>query len=307
MRTPARWVVAAPPKSAQTPPAGSSFQGLYFGSEKMHYYTFHVGDYRRDTAHLSRVEHGIYRDLIDWYYLEEKPIPIETESVLRRLRLVSDADKLALKNVLADFFSHESDGYHHCRIDRDIDHYRINVNKNRENGKKGGRPKAEKTQSVLSGLPVESESKAKQTLTNNHKPITNNQEPRIKKAATVVATPSGVCESVWQDFVKHRKAKKAQVTQTVIEGIHKEAQKAGWTLEQALTECVVRGWQSFKADWVVAKQTFAQQAADVARSTVPAKNNGPDPVLLKIEQDRQKAVPMPEHIRQQIHSVLRKA
>jgi hypothetical protein len=74
-----------------------------------------------------------------------------------------------------------------------------------------------------------------------------------------------------------------------------------------LTECVVRGWQSFKADWVVAKQTFAQQAADVARSTVPAKNNGPDPVLLKIEEDRQKAVPMPEHIRQQIHSVLRKA
>jgi len=216
----------------------------------MHYYTFNVGDYRRDTAHLSRVEHGIYRDLIDWYYLEEKPIPIETESVSRRLRLDSDADKVALKNVLDDFFTLESDGYHHSRIDRDIEHYHSNAVKNRENGKKGGRPKTEKTQSVASGLPVASESKAKQTLTKNQEPITNNQEPILKKTATVVATPDGVSESVWQDFVKHRKAKKAQVTQTVIEGIRKEAHKAGWTLDAALTEVVIRNWQSFKAEWV---------------------------------------------------------
>jgi uncharacterized protein YdaU (DUF1376 family) len=216
----------------------------------MHYYTFNVGDYRRDTAHLSRVEHGIYRDLIDWYYLEEKPIPIETESVSRRLRLDSDADKVALKNVLADFFTLESDGYHHSRIDRDIEHYHSNAIKNRENGKKGGRPKTEKTQSVASGLPVASESKAKQTLTKNQEPITNNQEPILKKTATVVATPDGVSESVWQDFVKHRKAKKAQVTQTVIEGIRKEAHKAGWTLDAALTEIVIRNWQSFKSEWV---------------------------------------------------------
>ena len=36
-------------------------------------------------------------------------------------------------------------------------------------------------------------------------------------------------------------------------------------------------------------------------------NTGPDPALVKIEQDRAKAAPMPEHIRQQINSVLRKA
>jgi uncharacterized protein YdaU (DUF1376 family) len=157
----------------------------------MHYYTFNVGDYRRDTAHLSRVEHGIYRDLIDWYYLEEKPIPIETESVSRRLRLDSDADKVALKNVLADFFTLESDGYHHSRIDRDIEHYHSNAIKNRENGKKGGRPKTEKTQSVSSGLPVESESKAKQTLTNNQEPLTNNQEPIFKETTSLVDNPAG--------------------------------------------------------------------------------------------------------------------
>ena len=112
-----------------------------------------------------------------------------------------------------------------------------------------------------------------------------------KKNATVVATPVGVSESVWQDFVKQRKAKKAAVTQTVIDGIQREANKADWTLDAALAECVVRGWQSFKAEWVAPRQTFAQQAADIARSTVPAQHAGRDPVLIKIEQERLKAVP----------------
>ena len=68
--------------------------------------------------------------------------------------------------------------------------------------------------------------------------------------ATVVATPVGVSDSVWQEFVSHRKSKKARVTQLVIDGIQKEASIAGWSLEDALKETIVRNWQSFKADWV---------------------------------------------------------
>ena len=68
--------------------------------------------------------------------------------------------------------------------------------------------------------------------------------------ATVVATPEGVSDSVWQEFIAHRKSKKARVTQLVIDGIQKEASIAGWSLEDALKETIVRNWQSFKADWV---------------------------------------------------------
>jgi uncharacterized protein YdaU (DUF1376 family) len=216
----------------------------------MHYYTFNVGDYRRDTAHLSRVEHGIYRDLIDWYYLEEKPIPIETESVSRRLRLDSDADKVALKNVLDDFFTLESDGYHHSRIDRDIEHYHSNAVKNRENGKKGGRPKTEKTQSVSSGLPVATESKAKQTLTNNQEPITINQEPVVKETRKRVSPPNDVDQQVWNDWIALRKAKRAPVTETVVQGARAEAAKAGMTLEAFLQVWCQRGSQGLQADWL---------------------------------------------------------
>lgn len=69
-------------------------------------------------------------------------------------------------------------------------------------------------------------------------------------------------------------------------------------------------WTATWRNWVrrqsAPKQSFAQQAADVARTTVPPAHTGPDPALVKIESDRQKAAPMPAHIRQQINQVLRK-
>lgn len=67
------------------------------------------------------------------------------------------------------------------------------------------------------------------------------------------APPAGVAEQVWEDFRKLRKAKKAPVTQTVINGIEKEAKKAGLTLGDALEMCCKRGWQGFEADWVTGK------------------------------------------------------
>ena len=73
------------------------------------------------------------------------------------------------------------------------------------------------------------------------------------KTETVTKTelaPEGVSAEVWDSFVKQRKASRAVITPTVISQIKKEADLAGWTLEQALTECAARGWRSFKADWV---------------------------------------------------------
>lgn len=146
----------------------------------MHYYTFNIGDYRKDTAHLNIIEHGIYRQLIDWYYLDEKPIPKETQVVMRRLRLGSDELHL-LTNVLKDFFNDTEFGYTHDRIQYEIEQYQANAAKNRVNGKLGGRPR--KTQVVIKQNPNESETKAKLTLTNNHKPLTNT-ETLVRKKPT---------------------------------------------------------------------------------------------------------------------------
>ena len=117
-------------------------------------------------------------------------------------------------------------------------------------------------------------------------------ETETKKKATSVATPIGVSDSVWQEFKTLRKAKKAPITQRAIDAITSEANKAGWTLEKALEECVVRGWQAFKADWVATKAN----PADIVRLTVPSKNE-PDPALTKIIEDEKKTrPPTPEEL-----------
>jgi len=98
------------------------------------------------------------------------------------------------------------------------------------------------------------------------------------------APPDGVSLSVWQDFLKLRKTKKAPVTDTAIAGIRREALKAGIGLSDALATCCQRGWTGFKADWV------AQQGLAVTVS----KPDMPDPALEKLERDRKLAAPMPE-------------
>jgi DNA-binding MarR family transcriptional regulator len=80
--------------------------------------------------------------------------------------------------------------------------------------------------------------------------------PRNKKSsATQIEKPAGVSEQVWDDFIFLRKAKRAPLSATALASISKEAEKAAMHIEEALTECVTRGWQSFKADWMKPKTT----------------------------------------------------
>lgn len=120
------------------------------------------------------------------------------------------------------------------------------------------------------------------------------RETEIKRETkSAVACPPDVGLQEWEDWLSLRKAKKAPVTETVVKSARKEAEKAGITLNAFLTIWCARGSQGLQADWLKTneRQSFAQQAADVARTTVPAQHSGRDPVLIKLEQERLKAVP----------------
>jgi hypothetical protein len=105
-------------------------------------------------------------------------------------------------------------------------------------------------------------------------------------------TPEGVSQSVWQDFKNLRKAKKAPITQRVIDGMQEQADLAGWTLEQAMSECCVRGWQAFKAEWVAEKPKLVNKF-DIAHVTVPSSSER-DPALAKLDEDAKLAKANPE-------------
>ena len=103
----------------------------------MIWYKFHLGDYITHTLHLSDAEDLAYRRLLDMYYMTEKPIPLDTESVSRRIRLDLDITE----SVLGEFFEKTSEGYRNNRCDAEIAKYQHQVETNRSLGKRGGRPK----------------------------------------------------------------------------------------------------------------------------------------------------------------------
>ncbi len=62
--------------------------------------------------------------------------------------------------------------------------------------------------------------------------------------------PSDVSEIVWEEYLAHRKAKKATVSNTVIESLRADAKTVGLTIEQAMQMQLKRGWTGFDPSWV---------------------------------------------------------
>jgi hypothetical protein len=135
----------------------------------------------------------------------------------------------------------------------------------------------------------------------NHKPETINHKPKKEKAA-VALPPEAVSESVWSDFVALRQAKKAVLTNTAINGIQREAKKAGVSLEQALQMCCERGWTGFRAEWLAGQPLRIANPRDVANVTTPTPANY-DAALKKIEADLLLAVPMSDAVREKFNQL----
>lgn len=140
----------------------------------MHYYQFNIGDYSSHTKGLSLIEDLAYRRLIDEYYLAEHAFNGCSSDVARLIGLRDNLQEV--EYVLNRYFTKDGDYWHHGRIDSDIADYHQKQEKRSNAGKKSAeaRQKSTDVEQVLSECSTSVE------LTNNHKPITINQEP-IKK------------------------------------------------------------------------------------------------------------------------------
>ena len=109
-------------------------------------------------------------------------------------------------------------------------------------------------------LPAPEQTEVVETAPLSSKPKTEEKHQSRGMAAkkqTSVVKPDDVSADLWADFLKHRKQKKAPVTDRVISLIRNEAKNAGWTLKEALNEVILRNWTGFKAEWVEAKDPNA--------------------------------------------------
>ena len=100
----------------------------------MNYYRRYVGDYLRDTSRLSLLEHGAYNVMMDYYYADERPLPVDREELCRMVRAVSPAERGAVDKVLGLFFTLLEDGWHQARVDSEIGVAQATIAKQRESG-----------------------------------------------------------------------------------------------------------------------------------------------------------------------------
>ena len=87
----------------------------------MNFYKHFLGDYARDTAHLSMLEHGAYRLMLDHYYATGKPLPADMTLLYRICKAASKAERMAVDLIAEQFFPVNDDGTrHNQRADEEI-------------------------------------------------------------------------------------------------------------------------------------------------------------------------------------------
>jgi uncharacterized protein YdaU (DUF1376 family) len=205
----------------------------------VNYYSHHIGDYRRDTAHLSLLEHGVYRQMLDTYYLSEEPLPLDEARLMRSL-CVRNADEMqAVKNLLADFFLPSDAGYLHKRCTKEIAAFHAKSAAAKASAE--ARWHREESKPNAKAMRTHSEGNA------NHKPITN-KELTSAFASFWDAYPKkknkGIAEKA---FAKVKPD--AELLQTILMAVEGARQSADWLksdgqfIPHPATWLNARGWE----------------------------------------------------------------
>jgi uncharacterized protein YdaU (DUF1376 family) len=120
------------------------------------YYGWYPTIVKSDTAHLKLAEDGAYRRLIDEYMVTRCPLPADDQAISRLIG-IGLSEWLSLKPKVINFFkpTNNPPGFlSHGFCDRELHEDSQRIEKARENGKRGGRPKSEEPDPNPSGNPT---------------------------------------------------------------------------------------------------------------------------------------------------------
>ena len=171
----------------------------------MHYFEHNIKDYRADAFTLTMIQHGAYRQLIDQYYLNEKPLTLDLEVLCADLLVRGEDEKKAIIFILEKFFSKTEDGYVHKRCNTVIQAFKDKSDKNRNNAVK----RWSKVKNA-NALPQECERNA------NQEPLTNNKEQLIE-----FVKPLDVNLEVWNNYMTLRRAQNKPITDANIKALRR--------------------------------------------------------------------------------------
>jgi uncharacterized protein YdaU (DUF1376 family) len=137
----------------------------------MNFFKLYIGDYQRDTAHLSVTEHGAYLLMLQHYYATERPLPTG-KALHRMLRAQDKAEREAIDAIVERFWKETPDGLVNERADGEITKARAQADTNRQ-------------------IAVAREAKRKDTRTPHERSTnrTTNDEPNHSHSHSVAKLP----------------------------------------------------------------------------------------------------------------------
>jgi uncharacterized protein YdaU (DUF1376 family) len=208
------------------------------------YYKWFWQDYRanRKVQRMTYIERGLYRELLDECWIEgsiPKSISDLADICGCPEEVMANAWQMLSKCFIKVGDKYENEKLNSMRTERD----QIRVIRSQA-GKAGGQAKVANANKVQANASkchieeVEGESESK------------GESKKTTKPKNSIEKPMDVSNEVWQDFLVTRKSHKAPLTQTALNGIRKEGEKIGWSLEDTLKQCCARNWRSFDSSWV---------------------------------------------------------
>lgn len=153
------------------------------------YYRRYVGDFNRDTSHLSQAQIGAYTLMMDWCYAKEAPLPLDFNACCRIARASTEDEIQNVRKILSEFFTKGRRGYTQGRIVREIPKIRACITAAQQNGKMGGRPLKQKAEKP-SGFQKEKPSKNPAGL------LSNLQYPILESFSSLISVHLGGLETV---------------------------------------------------------------------------------------------------------------
>ncbi|MEX4108639.1 helix-turn-helix domain-containing protein [Haemophilus influenzae] len=80
-------------------------------------------------------------------------------------------------------------------------------------------------------------------------PVNEPKKTTQKSESEMLLERFGISGQLAKDFITHRKAKKAPITETAMNGFLREANKVRLSVAESVAISIERNWQGFKATW----------------------------------------------------------
>lgn len=175
----------------------------------------YVGDYGRKTEHLSLAQHGAYALLLDWYYANAKPLPLEWVQLHRICKAVAPTEQDAVNTIVLQYFTQTLDGWRNSRADEELEIRKgisdvrraAQAEKERKRlASEGANACASEGANVPASDPTSTSTLKRSIEDTNVSSIP--PTPRKRSAKPLVetfTTPDWVPSEAWEGFVEHRR------------------------------------------------------------------------------------------------------